>query len=441
MPDSPSTPQLLKRPLAIACRGCGHTPLESMFQLGNVPSVNSFPRADEIAREQPALLEVCVCPQCFLVQLSTLIPPAELFTEYRYLSAASQTQVRYLEELAQQLARRFGITTRSQILELGSNDGTLLAAFNPWTRQVLGVDPAKNLAPDAAARGVPTVADFLTETSADQILREHGPFDLVLGLNVIAHTPDLFGVLRAVRRVLKPGGTFMMEAVHVLQTILRGSYDTVYHEHVYCFSLTALREQFARAGLTVADVEETWAQGGSLRVFGQRTDGRPAVVPSVARMLETEAAAGITDLATYQRVGDRVRQHIAELRQRLKDLKRRQGRVWALGASARGVVIMNAGKIGTELLDAIVDDTPLKQGRVVPGVHVPVVGWEALRDEPSKPTAYLLTAWNYEREVLGKLRRFVADAEVLIPFPEIRTVVVEPEAAGIQQAARGQRKL
>lgn len=431
-------PQLL-RPLQLVCRGCGSTPIESLFDLGKVPSVNSFPTAAEVARERPCLLEVCVCPQCFLVQLSTLIPPGDLFTEYRYLSAASQTQARYLEELAAMLAERFSLTTDTHILELGSNDGTFLAAFHPWTRRVLGVDPAQNLVPLAAARGVPMVADFLTETTAENIVRNHGRFDLVLGLNVVAHTPDLPDVLRAVRRALKPDGTFMMEAVHALQTILRGAYDTVYHEHVYCFSLTALQEQFTRAGLTVVDVEDSPMQGGSLRVFAGRSEDRPVVKPSVAATLETEATAGIRDLTTYQRVGDQVGQHIATLHAQLEDLKHRHGRVWALGASARGVVILNAAKLGADLLDAIVDDTPLKQGRLVPGVHVPVVSWDVLRDTSPKPTAFLLTAWNYEQEVLEKLRRCVTEGEALIPFPDIRTVLLKPEAVGAHLGMTDQR--
>lgn len=425
----------LQRPVSLACRGCGHALLESMFDLGEVPSVNSFPTAEQLASEHGTLLEVCVCPQCFLVQLSALIPPENLFTEYRYLSAASQTQVRYLEELAGKLAQRFAINGDTRILEVGSNDGTLLAAFLPWTRQVLGVDPAKNLLPEAAARGVPTLDYFLNEATSEEIVRAHGQFDLLLGLNVYAHTPDLQGILRGTKNLLKPDGTFMMEAAYLLKTILRGSYDTVYHEHVFCYSLTALQTQFERAGLTVVDVEETPMQGGSLRVFGQRAESRPRIAPSVAEMLEAERAAGVTELATYQRVGDSVRQHIRALRESVEALKRRHGRVWALGASARGVVILNAGKLDTTLLEAIVDDTPLKQGRHAPGVHVPVVGWEALRDAPQKPTAFLLTSWNYEREVFGKLRRFVNNADVLVPFPEIRMVSLAPETVGERPSA------
>lgn len=402
--------------------------MESMFDLGDVPSVNSFPTAEEIAREQPCLLEVGVCPQCFLVQLSALIPPENLFTEYRYLSAASQTQVRYLGDLADTLSKRFHVSGETRILETGSNDGTLLAAFLPWTKHVLGVDPAKNLIADAAAHGVPTIAEFLNDKTSERIMHEHGQFDLILGLNVYAHTPDLMGILRGTRNLLKPEGTFVMEAVHVLKTILRGAYDTVYHEHVFCYSLTALKAQYERAGLTIVDVEETPMQGGSLRVYAQRTDHHTVVAPAVTQMLEVERAAGITDLATYQRVGESVRQHIRALREGVEELKRRHGCVWALGASARGVVILNAGKLDTTLIEAIIDDTPLKQGRVVPGVHIPVVGWEALRDMPEKPTAFLLTAWNYEREVLDKLRRAggVTEAEIIVPFPALRTLAMQP---------------
>jgi hypothetical protein len=154
--------------------------MESMFDLGEVPSVNLFPKADETGRERPTLLETCVCPSCWLVQLSTLLPPQGLFTEYRYLSSASQTQVRYLYDLARMLAERFGVTARTRILALGSNDGTLLAAFRPWTTRVLGVDPAKNLAAESEARGVPMIPDFLTQKTAETIAQRYGQCALVL---------------------------------------------------------------------------------------------------------------------------------------------------------------------------------------------------------------------------------------------------------------------
>src|SRR5581483_4907744 len=176
--------------------------------------------------------------------------------------------------------------------------------------------------------------------------------------------------------VLAPGGTFVMEAVDVSRTILRGEFDTVYHEHVYCFSLSALVALLARAGLTVVDVEALPTQGGSLRVFSRRTDARPA--PSVAAWLENEMALGILRPGTYERVGEQVRAFKPALLEQLHRLKQKHGRVFGLGAPARGVVILNFCGIGPELLDAVVDDTPLKQGRLVPGVHVPVVDWQAV---------------------------------------------------------------
>ncbi|MCE9556235.1 MAG: methyltransferase domain-containing protein [Planctomycetes bacterium] len=406
---------------AIACRGCGQPALSRMFSLGNVPGVNAFFTPEEVGRERPYPLDVAWCRECTLVQLESIVPPGELFSHYQHLSSASQSNVRHLGELAALLTSRLGISQQSKVLEIGSNDGTLLSAIKGASQaDVLGVDPARNLAEYAQQKGVDQISDFFTPELADKIVAERGARDLVVALNVVAHTPDVSSLLNGIARVLAPGGTFVMEAVHVMRTILHGEFDTVYHEHVYCFSLTALVPLLRRAGLTVVDVEEIPTQGGSLRVYARRSDSRPVAADSVAKLLQTEAGEGVRDPATYQSVGDRVRQFKVDLLARLKELRQSHGRVFGLGAPARGVVILNYCGIGPELLDAVVDDTPLKQGRLVPGVHIPVVDWNAV--ERDKPGGYLVLSWNYEREILDKLRRHVSAAEVLVPFPELRTV-------------------
>ncbi len=402
------------------CQGCGQPKLKKMFDLGDVPSVNTYLTKEEMQKERPYLLDVHWCTNCTLVQLGTIVPPAELFQHYQHLSSASQSNIRHLEELATTLKARIGITDKTKVLDIGSNDGMLLSKFRDVTTNVLGVDPAENLVPYAKEKGVEQIAAFFSVKTAQEVVASHGRYDVMMALNVVAHTPNVRDLLRGVSIVLADKGTFVMEAVHVFATILKGEFDTVYHEHVYCFSLTALVPLFAQAGLTIVDVEEIETQGGSLRVYSRHSSENPVISENVAKVLQREEQEGVHDDQTYLKVGERVEAFKKDLKQKLQDLKAKHGRIVGLGAPARGVVILNACKIGPELIERIVDDTPLKQGRLTPGVHIPVISWKDLAADPS--TAYLILSWNYEKEILAKLGQCVKEAEVLVPFPTMRVV-------------------
>ncbi|TSC80410.1 MAG: C-methyltransferase [Candidatus Peregrinibacteria bacterium Gr01-1014_25] len=402
------------------CQGCGNRSLKAMFDLGVVPSVNTYFTKEELHREYPYLLDVHWCTHCTLVQLGTIVPPGELFSHYQHLSSASQSNIRHLEELAATLKQKLSIGASTRVMDVGSNDGTLLSKFLDRTPHVLGVDPAENLVTYAKERGVEQIAAFLNPETAKTIVASHGRRDLIMALNVVAHTPDVRNLLRAVNTVLAEKGTFVMEAVHVFATILKGEFDTVYHEHVYCFSLTALVPLLAQAGLTVVDVEEIPTQGGSLRVYARHTSEQPGIADVVHRLLEREEKEGVRDPETYARVGRQVEAFKRDFRQSLQVLRAKHGRIVALGAPARGVVIMNACGISTDIVDAVVDDTPLKQGRLMPGVHIPVISWKELAANPA--SGYVLLSWNYEEEMLSKLRGCVREADVVIPFPTLRTV-------------------
>src|SRR5450432_1760024 len=252
------------------CRGCQATGLTPVVSLGSMPPVNAFVDATTLGDERAFPLDLYFCERCTLVQLFPVVDPALLYGTYTYLSSASRTNVLRLEELALDLAARLALGAGSKVLEIGSNDGTLLRRFARHTPAVLGVDPARNVAALAEAAGVPTVVEFFSSSVGRALAREHGGFDLVLALNVVAHTPDFVDLLEGARELLTPSGHVVVEVVHVLQTILRGEIDTIYHEHVYCFSLHALRHGCERAGLTIVDVEKIPAQGGSLRVLMQR---------------------------------------------------------------------------------------------------------------------------------------------------------------------------
>jgi SAM-dependent methyltransferase len=407
---------------ASACAGCGAGPLVPVLSLGAMPPVNAFLTPADVAAEVAFPLDLHFCPRCSLAQLHPVVDPARLFSTYTYLSGTSGTTVAYLGRLAGALATRTGLSSASKVLEIGSNDGTLLARFQAVTPHVLGVDPAANVAALANAAGVPTRVAFFTSTTAAALRAEVGAFDLVLALNVVAHTPDFVDLLAGVRGVLAPGGTFVMECAHVAQTILRGAIDTIYHEHVYAFSLHALAHACARAGLAIVDVEKTPAQGGSLRVFARAADGRPPVAETVAALLREEEAAGVTGVETYLGVARLAEDLRRDLPARLRALRADGRRVVGLGASARGVVLLNFCGLGPADLDFVVDDTPLKQGKLVPGCHVPVFDWT--RISVDEDLVCLLLSWNYRDEILAKLRARTSRARILVPLPRLEELTL-----------------
>jgi SAM-dependent methyltransferase len=403
-----------------ACRGCDAPGLVPVVSLGSMPPVNAFvdPAAPGDERAYP--LDLWFCARCTLVQLAPVVEPARLYGSYTYLSSASRTNVARLEELADDLARRFALDARSRVLEIGSNDGTLLARLGGRTRAVLGVDPARNVAPLAEAAGVRTVVSFFSERLARELARDEGPFDLVLALNVVAHTPDFRDLLAGVRTLLAPGGRCVVEVVHVLPTLLGGEIDTIYHEHVYCFSLLALAHACGSVGLALVDAETIAAQGGSLRVVLQRSESAPPPSAGVTEILARERAAGLERPETYARVAGLARALREGVGARVRALRGTADLVVGLGASARGVVLLNYCGLGPADVDFVVDDTPLKQGKLVPGCHVPVHDWTKI--PKGTKVAGLMLSWNYRREILAKLAARTSQARVLVPLPVLEVV-------------------
>ncbi|HVR01853.1 MAG TPA: class I SAM-dependent methyltransferase, partial [Polyangia bacterium] len=398
--------------------------LTPIVSLGRMPRVNAFlevPRSGARLRAEPSYpLDLYFCERCTLVQLQPLVSPALLFGTYAYLSSVSRTNRERLDAFADELATRFALGAHSRILEIGSNDGTLLRSFQRFTQNVVGVDPAKNVASLAAAAGVETIVDFFSPGVGADLARTHGGFDLILALNVVAHTPDFVGLFSRARDLLAPGGRFVIEVVHVLQTLLRGEIDTVYHEHVYCFSLHALLHAAKRAGLIIVDAEKIAAQGGSLRIVMQRRQAKPRRRDRVAELVAEERDAGVHRASTYASIAH----HALALRlgiwSGLRELRKSADLVVGLGAPARGVVLMNYCGLTTADLDVVIDDTPLKQGKLVPGCHIPVGDWTRIPKDAN--IACLMFAWTYRSEILEKLRARTSHARVLIPLPAVEEV-------------------
>jgi cyclopropane fatty-acyl-phospholipid synthase-like methyltransferase len=385
-----------------------------------MPLVNAFLTEAELAREKKFPLDLYLCEACALVQLSPVVDPRKLFGDYAYLSSASRTNAAHLGRLASTLAARLPLGAGSKVLEIGSNDGTLLKHLARHATHVVGVDPARNLAALSRAAGVPTRVEFFSSRTAEAIKRELGTFDAVVAINVVAHTPDFVDLMAGARALLKPRGTFVVEVVDVLKTILRGEIDTIYHEHVFCFSLRALANACERVGLTIVDAQKLAVQGGSLRILMRQRSRANQSSARVGRLLDEEARAGVDRRVTYADVGARAEKLREAVRNGLRRLRDTCDTVVGLGAPARGVVLMNTCGLSRDDLDFVVDDTPLKVGKVVPGCHIPVRAWSAIgKDER---LGCLMLSWNYRREVLAKLRARTSKARVLVPLPTLEEI-------------------
>jgi 2-polyprenyl-3-methyl-5-hydroxy-6-metoxy-1,4-benzoquinol methylase len=413
------------------CSGCDGTRTQRLFSLGAIPPVNDFLEPAQVAAERGYPLDLYFCQDCALVQLGERVPPVSLFSHYLHVSGASKGQVAHLESVAALVAARHAAGGAglggAKVLEIGSNDGTLLKLLKGKGGAVVGVDPAQNLGTQAKAQGLDVVIDFFSERVGTELRKSRGAFDFVVALNVVAHTPDFISLLKGVTATLAPDGQFMLENAYVVETILKGQFDTIYHEHVYCFSLSALTHAFARAGLKITDAEVIPTQGCSIRVFGAPIASSRVPSPRVQALLDAERAKGFLDARSFAEVGGRVESFRKDLRAKVQSLNARFGaKTVGLGAPARGVVVLNYCGLGTAELELVVDDTRLKQGRLVPGVHVPVGGWDALERLPDVPRAYLLLSWNYRKDMLERLAKTLKTKQgvVILPFPELSEVPV-----------------
>ena len=404
----------------LKCRSCGFEGLKRFLSLGNIPPVNAFIDPADLDKEKSYPLNLAYCPVCFLVQLEEIVPPSELFSNYLHLSAGSASNINHLKEFAEFLKKRFNIGKETKILEIGSNDGTLLSFLKEYTPNVLGVDPAENLIQLNKDKEVNYIPKFLNTSTASVIMNQEGKFDLIAALNVVPHTPDVVDLLKAVRILLKDEGTFIMEGVYALETILKGEFDTIYHEHVYTFSLNSLISTFRMAGLKVIDLEKIPTQGISLRVIAKKDEFAQQPSDFVKTILDSEKKLGLTNAELYNSVNSKVEKFRKDIRIIIDQEKERNGKLIGLGAPARGVVILNYCNITDSDIDYIVDDTVLKQGKLVPGVHIPVKSTTSLIDE--KRRGFILLSWNYKNHFVSKLKQMFPSFRLIIPFPELEVI-------------------
>ena len=400
-----------------------------MVDLGKSPLCESFLPAERLeAMEAFFPLHVRVCERCWLAQLPSFVAPAEIFEEYAYFSAYSDSWVEHARRYVEMIADRLALTSKSLVVELASNDGYLLQHFLPKGIPVLGVDPAANVAKAAEERGVPTLVEFFGRELAERIVAERGHADLVLGANVLAQVPDLNDFVAGVSVLLAPDGTTTFEFPHLARLLEGMQYDTIYHEHYSYFSLTTIRKVFAAHGLDVVDVEELPSHGGSLRVYGARTEDAGEPSAAVGELLEHEEAEGLLDPDRYRRFGDDVVESKRTLLELLIDLKQAGKQVVGYGAPGKGNTLLNYCGIRTDFLDYTVDRNPYKHGRFTPGTHIPILPPERIAE--TRPDAILILPWNLAREIAGQLSYTKEwGARLIVPIPTA-TVLDSPRISG-----------
>ena len=408
-----------KNVMASLCRSCGAQLQCTFADLGTSPLANSFLKPDQLNdTEQLYPLRAYVCHVCFLVQLEAIAKPEDIFSDYAYFSSFSDTWLEHARSYVDSVISRFRLNAESQVIEIASNDGYLLKGFLAHGIPVLGIEPARNIAQVAIAKGIPTLVRFFGEETAHELLI-HGQADLIIANNVLAHVPDLSGFVRGLKILLHRRGVITLEFPHLMHLMQGNQFDTIYHEHFSYFSLTSVHGLFRRHGLSLFDVEELPTHGGSLRIFAANDDDDSKPVGErVHELLLKEERAGFTTLEHYLAFGNQVDNTRRKLLDFLAAARTDQKSVVAYGAPAKGNTLLNYCGIGTDLIQYTVDRSPHKQGRFLPGTHIPIYSPDRIRQ--TKPDYVLILPWNLKDEIVEQMNYIREwNGRFVVPIPEV----------------------
>jgi hypothetical protein len=410
------------------CRICKNTQTSEFLHLGPTPLANSFLKPDQLGEPESRFpLDVVFCPRCGLVQLDHVVPPDIMFRNYIYVSSTSRTMLTHFAAYADEIVARFIDSPEDILLEMGSNDGCLLRKFQTHRVRVLGIEPATNLAAIANAAGIATVNDFFCEGTARDIRDREGAVKVIIGNNVLAHVENLHDLVAGLDVLLSPQGVAVFEVPYLVDLLRKAEFDTIYHEHLFYFSLRPLQRLFESRGMQIFDVKRLPVHGGSLRVYVSRAGTGVEILPSVDCLLALEKSERLDAFETYEDFAGRVEKMKQELTALLHELKASGARIAGYGAPAKGNTLLNHFQIGTELIDFIVDLSPYKQGMYTPGKRIPVLAVGRLLEE--QPDYVLLLAWNFAEEILDQQSEYLnRGGKFIVPIPQPRIIARDRRA-------------
>jgi 2-polyprenyl-3-methyl-5-hydroxy-6-metoxy-1,4-benzoquinol methylase len=387
------------------------------------PLCESFVTADQIDQMEPYYpLHALVCRRCFLVQLKEYVKPEHIFTEIAYFSSYSTSWVEHARRYCEMVKARFGLGSKSRVVEIASNDGYLLQHFLPLGVPVTGIEPARNVAEAARQKNIPTIVDFFGLKLAQQLVSEGMQADLIIGNNVLAQVSNLNDFTAGMVHMLAPNGVITLEFPHLERLIDENQFDTIYHEHFSYFSLVAVQRLANKHGLKIFDVEHLSTHGGSLRVYLCHIESaHHEISPNVTALSAHERTIGLEDIRNYARFSSKVHQTKRRLLSFLIQSKEKGKKVCGYGAPGKGNTLLNYCGIGTDFLDFTVDRNPYKHGRYTPGMHIPIRPISAI--DEAQPDYLLILPWNLKDEIIAQMQHVAAwGCKLVFPIPNVKVI-------------------
>ena len=402
------------------CRACSAEGLEPVLSLGDQPLANALVHAEHLQRAEPKYpLDVVVCPQCSTAQITVSVAPEQLFKEYLYFSSYSQTFVEHSRTLAQRIVAERGLGAGSLVVEVASNDGYLLRSYLDAGVPVLGIEPAENVAQVARERGVETISEFFGMAVAEKLRSSDLEADVLHANNVMAHVPAIDDFIGGMAHLLAPEGVLVVETPYVRELVEKLEFDTIYHEHLFYYSVTSVERLFARHDLTIVDVERVAIHGGTLRVWAMRRDSGATPSARARALLAEEEAIGLPSVDYYRDFSARVEELLGTLSELLLGLQADGATIAAYGAAAKGAVMLNALGPAGLVPEWVADRNPAKQGLHMPGTHQPVSAPERILAE--MPDYLLINTWNFLDEIMRQESEYQArGGKFIVPVPEPR---------------------